>query len=71
MGEKLTPQQKAGQKLRQLLKENNISQEQFAKLFNIDVRTCNRYINVGINKIDVLQQLADYFNIDIEEFFED
>lgn len=71
MTEKFTPQQKAGHKLRELLKENDISQEQFAKLFNIDVRTCNRYINIGINKVDVLQQLADYFHIDIEEFFED
>lgn len=65
----MTPQQCAGLKLRQLIRENYSTQEEFALDFGLEIRTVNRYINKGINKIDTIQELAEYFKIDFREFF--
>ncbi len=65
----MSPQMKAGQKLRQLISENYRTQEEFAERFNTDIRTINRYINQGINKIAVIQELADLFHMDFVDFF--
>ncbi len=65
----LSPQMLAGNKLRKLIAENFDSQEDFAYEFGIDVRTVSRYINNGINKLDILQELADWFGIEIMDFF--
>lgn len=60
---------KAGQKLRALIEENFSSQEDFAFEYGADIRTISRYINNGINKIDVIQSLADWFGISFADFF--
>ncbi len=65
----LSPQMKAGQKLRALIEENFSSQEDFAFEYGADIRTISRYINNGINKIDVIQSLADWFGISFADFF--
>lgn len=65
----LSPQMLAGNKLRKLIAENFDSQEDFAYEFGIDVRTVSRYINNGINKLDIIQELADWFGIEIMDFF--
>ena len=65
----LSPQMLAGNKLRKLIVENFDSQEDFAYEFGIDVRTVSRYINNGINKLDIIQELADWFGIEIMDFF--
>ncbi len=67
----MNAEKQAGEKLRQLLKENNLTQEEFSELFGIDVRTCNRFINEGITKVATLEELATFFNIQITEFFEE
>lgn len=59
----------AGRTLRRLIEENYPSQEEFAYRYGADVRTINRYINNGINKIDAIQQLADHFKISFLDFF--
>jgi len=59
----------AGRTLRRLIEENYPSQEEFADRYGADVRTINRYINNGINKIDAIQQLADHFKISFLDFF--
>ena len=59
----------AGGVLRHLIQENYPSQEEFAYDFGADVRTVNRYINSGINKVSVVQELSDFFNVDFTEFF--
>lgn len=69
--EKLSPQQLAGQNLRRLIQENYSSQEEFSYDYGMDIRTVSRYINSGINKIDAIQQLADFFNVSFVEFFND
>lgn len=59
----------AGTVLRNLIKQNYPSQEEFAFDFGADIRTISRYINQGINKVDMLQLLAEFFDIDISQFF--
>lgn len=71
MKEALSPQLKAGRALRRLIEENFPSQEEFANQYYVDVRTISRYINNGINKIDVIQELAERFDVPFEYFFQD
>ena len=61
---------KAGDFLRKLIQQNYSSQEEFAIDFGTDIRTISRYINGGINKVNVIQELAEFFEIDIKDFFE-
>ena len=61
---------RVGQKLRELINQNYRTQEDFAYDFGADLRTINRYINEGINKLNVIQELAEYFSVDIKYFFE-
>lgn len=65
----LSPQLRAGNALRRLISENYPSQEEFAYDYGADVRTVNRYVNNGINKIDVIQELAEFFDVPFEYFF--
>lgn len=69
MNEMMSPQQIAGEVLRKLIRENYPSQEEFAYDYGIDIRTLSRYINQGINKIDVIQELARFFKLDFVDFF--
>lgn len=66
---KLSPQQIAGKTLRRLIQEYYPSQEEFSYEYGTDIRTVSRYINNGINKIDVIQELADFFDINFLDFF--
>ena len=59
----------AGQTLKRLIKENYPSQEEFAYDYGADIRTISRYINNGINKIDVIQELAEFFYVPFYFFF--
>ena len=59
----------AGNKLRQLIKETYPTQEDFAFDYPMDIRTVSRYINEGINKINVIQELAEFFNVPFIYFF--
>lgn len=69
MGE-LDATKRAGEKLRQLIQENYASQEEFAQDFGTDVRTVSRYVNNGINKISLLQELAAFFQVNIVDFLQ-
>ncbi len=60
----------AGKKLKQLIKENYSSQEEFADDYGADSRTISRYANQGINRIDVSQELADFFGVDFTFCFD-
>lgn len=60
----------AGQNLKRLIKENNYrTQEDFAYDYGAEIRTISRYVNQGINKIDVIQELAEFFEVPFEDFF--
>ena len=60
---------RAGEKLRLLLKEQGLTQEDFAFDFGVDIRNVNRWINEGVKKIRIVQDLAEYFHIGFVEFF--
>ena len=64
-----TPQQKAGLVLKRLIQERYSSQEEFALDYGMELRTVSRYVNQGINKISVVQELADFFALELEDFF--
>ena len=64
-----TPQQKAGLVLKRLIQERYSSQEEFALDYGMELRTVSRYVNQGINKIGVVQELADFFALEFEDFF--
>ena len=60
---------RAGNKLRKLIKETYPTQEDFAFDYPMDIRTVSRYINDGINKINVIQELAEFFDVPFTDFF--
>ena len=62
---------RAGEVLRKLIQENYASQEEFAYDFGTDIRTVSRYVNNGINKISVLQELAVFFHVNIVDFLKE
>lgn len=68
---KVDASKQAGLVLRRLIQENYPSQEEFADDFGTDIRTVSRYVNQGINKVSVLQELADFFQIELWNFFRD
>lgn len=56
----------AGKKLKQLIINSEYkTQEEFAYNFNVDVRTVGRWINLGIDSLTTICQIADFFNIDV------
>jgi len=59
----------AGEKLRILLKEHDLTQEEFAFERYIDIRTVNRWINKGIKNLETIEELAEYFHVAPVEFF--
>ena len=62
---------KAGNNLRCLIQDNYVTQEEFALDFGAELRTVNRWINQGIQKIGLIQQLAAFFEVDFLDFFRD
>lgn len=61
----------AGQNLRRLIKEHELTQQTFADDFHADLRNVNRWINNGIKDIDKIQEIADYFDVSFFEFFKE
>lgn len=68
MSEVFDPIKNAGHVLRRLIRENYRTQEDFAYDFGADLRTINRYINEGINKVSTLQELAMFFRVECSAF---
>ena len=61
-------QPKIGNFIKELRKEQNLTQEQFAEKFNVARRTVSRW-ETGSNlpDIDVLIEMADLFDVDLRE----
>ncbi len=61
-------QKKIGGFLKELRKENEMTQEQIAERFNVSSRTISRWEN-GNNMpdLDVLIEISDYYEVDIRE----
>ncbi len=60
---------RAGACLKRLIQENYASQEDFAYDYGLELRTVSRYVNSGINKVDTIQELAEFFGVSFAEFF--
>lgn len=59
----------AGANLKRLIKASKYkTQEKFAEAFNTNARCVGRWINDGITKTDLLQELAKMFGISAIEF---
>lgn len=67
----LSKKQLAGKNLRRLIKESGRTQQDFADEFGTDIRNVNRYINEGISKVEVIQEIAEFFKVDFGELFMD
>lgn len=64
-------QKKAGDFLKQLRREKNMTQEQFAERMGVSGRTVSRW-ETGSNMpdLDILIQIADYYGVEIKEILE-
>ena len=55
-----------GANLKRAIKESKWrTQEKFAEGFGAEVRTVGRWCNQGIDKISLVQQIADFLDIDV------
>lgn len=64
-------QKKIGQFLRKLRTEKNLTQEQFAEVIGVTNRSISRWENgVNMPDFDVLIQIAEYFDVGIEEILD-
>lgn len=68
---KMDALKQTGVVLRRLIKENYKSQQEFADDFGLEIRTVSRYINEGIDKVYRIQELADFFQIEVVDFFKE
>lgn len=64
-------QQKVGNFLKELRKEKNITQEQFAEKMNVSRRTVSRW-ETGSNMpdLDVIIEIADYYDVDLRDLLD-
>ena len=64
-------QQKVGNFLKELRKEQNITQEQFAEKMNVSRRTVSRW-ETGSNMpdLDVIIEIADYYDVDLRDLLD-
>ena len=64
-------QKKIGQFLRELRTEQKLTQEQFAEIIGVTNRSISRWENgVNMPDFDVLIQIAEYFDVGIEEILD-
>lgn len=55
-----------GANLKRAIKESKWkTQEKFAEAFGAEVRTVGRWCNQGIDKLSLVQQIADFLEIDV------
>lgn len=58
----------AGLALKHLIKKNYASQQEFAEDFGVELRTVNRYVTSGIGKLVTIEEIADFFGMDLLEY---
>ena len=55
-----------GANLKRLIKESDCkTQEEFAYRFGTSPRNVGRWINEGIKNLDIIQQIATFFDVDV------
>lgn len=64
-------QQKIGRFLKELRHEKQMTQEQFAQVFNVSSRTISRWENgTNLPDISLLVEIADFYDVDVREIIE-
>lgn len=58
-----------GEVLEQQIKKRGITREVAADGLSVDLRTLRRWIHEGIDSLDTLEKIAEYFEIDVLTFF--
>ena len=58
-----------GENLKRLIKKIDRTQVEFAYDFGVDERTVRRWISGGVEKLHVIEELADFFGVDRSELF--
>ena len=53
-----------GANLKRLIKKSHQTQAEFASAFGVDERTVRRWISGGVEKLCVVEELADFFEVD-------
>ena len=48
---------------------NNFQNVPIHEKVTLTIKEAAEYSNIGINKIDAVQELADFFHVDFMEFF--
>ena len=67
MTHELEPAKIVGKNLKNLIKESGKTQEKFAEEVHADPSTVRRWICYGINKLDSIVQIAEFFGVDFRE----
>ena len=58
--------QVVGANLKRAIKESKWkTQEKFSEAFGAEVRTVGRWCNQGVDKLSLVQQIADFLEIDV------
>lgn len=58
----------AGFALKHLIREHYASQQEFAEDFGVELRTVTRYVTTGIGKMMTVEEIADFFEMDLLDF---
>lgn len=58
----------AGFALKHLIRERYTSQMEFAEDFGVELRTVTRYVTKGISKMVTVEEIADFFEMDLLDF---
>ena len=58
---------KLGKNLKKLIKENNYTQAKFANEVPADETTIRRWLKNGIDKLSIIERIAEIFNRDFED----
>lgn len=61
----LDHQKEIGRWLAVQLKKRNMTQEEFAFRMGVDERTVRRWINEGVGRINVLEDIASFFQMEV------
>lgn len=60
----------AGIALKSLIKKHYSSQQAFADDFGVELRTISRYVTTGIRDVETIQEIADFFDMDITDYLQ-
>lgn len=60
----------AGLALKSLIKEHYSSQQEFADDFGVELRTVSRYVTAGIRNMVTIEEIADFFGMDLLEYLQ-